>query len=231
MKFLWVFGAIFLVVGVGLLSGGVAWWRASAAFAATAAGADGVVADLVYRSSSKGGTYVPLVEFTTPDGARVHMTGSTGSNPAAYARGDHVHVLYDPANPERARIDSFMEQSLGPAILGGLGLVFALIGGGVVGAQIRRRKVRSWLAQNGMRVQARFEGVALDTSYAVNGRNPWRINCQWQHPVTQKVYIFRSDPIWFDPAPYVKRDALDVTVNADDPRQYLVDTSFLPQNG
>lgn len=232
MKVLWIVGSIFLVVGLGMLAGGFAIWRSNAAFAAHAIGADGTVTDLAYSSSSKGGgTYRPVVEFSTADGKRVHITGSTGSNPPSHSRGDHVRVLYDPANPEHGKIDSFMEQSFGVLMLGGMGAIFGLVGGGIVGYQVRQRKVRAWLAQNGMRVRAKFEGVDYDTSLTVNGRHPWRLTCQWQHPATQKVYLFRSDPIWFDPSAFVKREELDVTVNADDPRQYVVDTSFLPKSG
>jgi Protein of unknown function (DUF3592) len=232
MKLLWIFGGVFLIVGLGMLTGGFFIWRAHADFAAHAVSADGEVTDLAYRSSSKsGGTYSPVVQFTTPDGKIVHMTGSTGSSSPSYARGDHVRVLYDRANPERAQIDSFMEQWFGTLILGGMGLVFSLVGGGIVGAQVRQRKVRGWLAQNGMRVQAKFDGVGVDTSLSVNGRNPWRLSCQWQHPLTKKVYFFRSDPIWFDPTPFVDRQQLDVLVNMDEPKQYQVDTSFFPTAG
>lgn len=237
MKILWLFGAVFLVVGLGLLTGGFFLWHSHADFVARATRADGVVTDQAYRTSSKGGgTYAPVVEFTTDDGSVVRMTGSTGSSSPSYARGEHVRVLYDRANPERAQIDSFMENWIGPMILGGIGLVFSLVGGGLVGSLVRQRKIRGWLAQNGMRVKAKFEGVDVDTSLRVNGRNPWRLSCQWQHPLTQKVYLFRSDPIWFDPAPFVKRDQhdpieLDVLVNMDNPKQYQVDTAFLPAAG
>jgi len=232
MKILWIIGGIFLVVGLGLLGGAFFAWRSHANFAAHALATDGVVVDLSYSSSSKGGgTYYPVVDFHTADGREVHVTGSVGSNPASYARGDHVRVLYEQANPERARLDSFSEAWMASLIMGGLGSVFSLIGGGIVGVQVRNRKVRAWLRQNGMRVQAKFDGVDYDTSLKVNGRSPWRLLCQWQHPVTQKVYVFRSDAIWFDPTPFAKRDRLDVLVNADNPKQYEVDISFLPAPG
>jgi len=79
--------------------------------------------------------------------------------------------------------------------------------------------------------EARFEGVDYDTSLTINGKHPWRLMAQWQHPATKKVYSFRSDPIWFDPSPYVNRETLDVMVNADDPSQYQIDMSFLPKSG
>lgn len=232
MKILWLIGSVFLIVGLGMFTGSFFLWNSHAQFAAHALSADGEVTDLAYSSSSKGGgTYRPVVQFTTTDGKLVHMTSSTGSSPPSYARGDHVRVLYDRANPERAQIDSFMENWFGPLILGGMGLVFSLVGGGIVGYQVKQRRIRAWLAQNGMRVQAKFDGVSVDTSLTVNGRNPWRLSCQWQHPLTQKIYVFRSDPIWFDPTPFVKRDQLDVLVNMDNPKQYQVDIAFLPAAG
>lgn len=233
MKTLWVVGIVFFLVGVGMLTGGFFLWRSNASFAAHAVHADGVVTDLDYQSSSKGkGTYHPLVDFTAANGTVVHYTSSSGSNPAAYSRGDHVAMLYDPANPEHAQIDSFMENWFGTLMLGAFGLVSTLIGGGIIWSRLNQRKVRAWLAQNGMRSQAKFENVLYDTSLQINGRSPWRLVCQWQHPVTQKVYMFRSDPIWYDPTSFVdKREVLDVLVNMDNPKQYQVDTAFLPKAG
>ncbi|MGA9335355.1 MAG: DUF3592 domain-containing protein [Rudaea sp.] len=233
MKALWAAGIIFLVVGLGMLTGGFFLWRSQANFVAHALHADGTVTDLDYQRGSKGkGTYHPVVEFSAQGGKIIHFTSSTGSNPASYSRGDHLRVLYDGANPEHASIDSFMSNWFGTLMLGGLGLVFALIGGGIVWSRLHQRKVRAWLAQNGMRVQAKFEGAMYDTSVSVNGRSPWRLKGQWQHPVTQTVYSMRSDPIWYDPSDYVKdRTTLDVLVNMDNPKQYQIDTSFLPKAG
>ncbi|MBS0486429.1 MAG: DUF3592 domain-containing protein [Proteobacteria bacterium] len=230
MKFISV---LFFVVGLGLLTGAGFLWLHKANFAAHAVHGDGVVVDLHYRSGSNGdsGTYVPEVEFTASNGSVVHITGSTGSNPAAYTRGEKVNLLYAPENPEGAHIDSFSENWLGVLILGGMGLIFGLIGGGMIYSGLRTRQVNKWLATNGLRVQAKLENVLYDTSLKVNGRSPWRLICQWQHPVTQKVYLFKSANIWFDPTSFVKRETLDVLVDMDNPRRYHVDTSFLPQMG
>lgn len=231
MKFLGQLGGTSLLIGLGLLFGALFFWHSSAIFIAHAATAEGVVVDLAYSSSSKGGGYAPVVKFTTVNGHALQMTGSVFSRPSRYSRGDRVRVFYDRARPEQAQIDAFMDTWFLPLVMGGIGLVFTLSGCGAIFVHQRQRKVREWLAQNGMRVQAKLEGINVDTSLSVNGRNPWRLSCQWQHPVTQKVYLFRSDPLWFDPAPFVKRDQLDVLVNMDNPGQYQVDTSFLPTAG
>lgn len=224
------FSILFLIIGLGLLAGAGFVWRNHASFAAHTLRADGTITDLIYHSSSKGGSYYPEVEFKASNGSVVHVTGSTGSKPPAYSRGEHVTVMYQSDNPESARIDSFSENWLGVLILGGIGLVFALIGGGMIGATLRTGNSNRWLATNGMRVQAKFEGVESG-NVQVNGRDSYRLKCQWQHPVTQKVYIFHSARVWFDPAPFVKRDTLDVLVDMDNPKRYQVDTSFLPEAG
>ncbi len=90
--------------------------------------------------------------------------------------------------------------------------------------------MRPGLATNGLHVQAKYEGVESG-NLQVNGRDSYRLKCQWQHLVTQNVYIFHSARIWFDPAQFVKRDTLDVLVNMDNPKRYEVDISFLPRPG
>lgn len=233
MKAVWAIGIIFFIAGLGMLTGGFFVWRSHANFVAHASHADGTVTDLDYQRSSKGkGTYHPVVEFSAQNGKIIHFTSGSGSNPASYSRGDHLHVLYDGANPEHASIDSFMSNWFGTLILGGLGLLFTLAGGGIVWSRLKQRKVRAWLAQNGMKVQVKFEGVIYDTGLQVNGRSPWRLTAQWQHPVTQAVYSMRSDPVWYDPGDFVKnRATLDALVNMDNPNQYHIDISFLPRAG
>ena len=77
------------------------------------------------------------MRFVTPAGEAVEFTGSVGSSPAAFEVGEAVAVLYDPADPQDARIDSFFQLWFGPLILGFLGLVFTAIGGGGVIAVLR----------------------------------------------------------------------------------------------
>jgi hypothetical protein len=44
--------------------------------------------------------------------------------------GETASVLYDLADPDDARIDTFFQLSFAPMILGGIGFVFTLNGGG-----------------------------------------------------------------------------------------------------
>lgn len=78
--------------------------------------------------------YYPVVEFYTPDERLHHVQLAEGSWPAEYEKGQAVTVMYDPAQPLRARIQSTSStvlQWIGPGILGLLGLCFAIAAGAV----------------------------------------------------------------------------------------------------
>jgi hypothetical protein len=83
--------------------------------------------------------YYPRVRYVTRSGNPVEFTGSVGSSPPAFDVGEAVGVLYDPAAPEKARIDTFFQLWFPSLLLGGIGLVFAAIGGGGALAALRAR--------------------------------------------------------------------------------------------
>ncbi len=126
----WLFTAIFLLVGLGMLGGGIYSFVTTWQFIGGAAAADGVVIALEERRSSADGdsSYYPRVVFETEDRRKYEFIGDTGSRPAAFDVGERVRVLFDPARPEAARIDSFLQLWLLPLILGGLGTVFSGFG-------------------------------------------------------------------------------------------------------
>lgn len=221
-------GVLVTLLGIGLALGALATGRSTLEFKAASSLTEGTVVDFATHQSDGKTMYSPIVEYTV-EGRALQLSSSSSSSSPGYDRGERVPVRYSNTTPENARIDSFMENWFGPLILGVLGLLATLIGVGLTLAGIRRRRVRNWLAQHGMKVRAKLMGSELNTSYAVNGKHPWRVNAQWQHPVTQKIYIFQSDNVWFDPTEYCTSESIDALVNADDPRQYQLDTSFLPQ--
>jgi hypothetical protein len=48
----------------------------------------------------------PVLRFALPDGRVVHTESDVGSSPSPVRTGDRVTVLYDPADPTRARVAS-----------------------------------------------------------------------------------------------------------------------------
>ena len=95
-------GAIFLIIGLGALVGGVLWGLRTQRFVSSAERAKGTVTDLDMRSDSDGTAYYPVVSYTTKEGREVTFTSATGGNPPPKRRGDEVEVLYEAANPEEA---------------------------------------------------------------------------------------------------------------------------------
>ena len=86
------------VVGAALVLGSLAWLRAEVRFGRSAARAAGEVVRL-----NAGGSH-PEVRFETAAGQRVSYP--QGGLVFGYAVGDRVAVLYDPARPRRAVVDT-----------------------------------------------------------------------------------------------------------------------------
>ncbi|GAB4568668.1 MAG: hypothetical protein Fur0017_12210 [Anaerolineales bacterium] len=71
--------------------------------------------------------YYPVVEFKAEDGKRRTIQLNEGSNPPSHDVGDEVTILYEPENPNDARIKSFGSSALMwilPGITGILGVAF-----------------------------------------------------------------------------------------------------------
>ncbi len=80
-------------------------------------------------------SYAPIVRFTTSDGRAIEFHGRGGSG-TDYSAGDRVTVIYDPANPMRAHILSFIDLWLPSAVCLGITVLF----GGVVMLSRRLRR-------------------------------------------------------------------------------------------
>lgn len=97
----------------------------------------GAVTALTVRTDADGDNlYYPVVTFALPDGARHTVQLSWGSRPPAYKVDQTVDVIYDPVQPDHARIASWLNLPdlwILPAITGGLGLAF-LLGAGLAWA-------------------------------------------------------------------------------------------------
>lgn len=228
-KFVVWIGVAFLVAGLAMLGGGAWAERDARRFEASALSATGTVVDLVRQRSDSDGrttyTYAPVVEWSDPAGTRQEFVGSVASSPPSYERGERVAVLYPPGKPGRARIADFTNRYFMPLIFGGLGAVFALVGGGIVLFHLRNRRRIAHLKGAGLPIQAKFLESYRDTSISVNGRHPWRVAAQATHPATGKLCRFESGPVWVDPGPTLAGRTVRVLVDPHDPDSHFVDLS------
>ena len=121
-----VFGALSLVSAFALLALGASCYNRAASFRKTAVEAQGAVIGLreglstgAHGESST--VYYPIIRFADKAGQDHTLYSSSGSDPPAYEVGERVSVLYDPANPKEAKVNSFTGLWLWPLLLGIIG--------------------------------------------------------------------------------------------------------------
>ena len=226
-----IVAVVFLIVGIVLLAGGFIAYRHVNGFVQTAAVANGVVTANVRALRIHGDMFYPRIRFRTADGQDISFISNLGTRPPTYNIGDSVTVLYDVSDPHRASVRSLLGIWVLPMILGTLGFVFSSVGGILLAVKIGAARTNARLRQNGLRIQAQLTQVVLNRAVRVNGMHPYRILCQGFDPVTNSNRVFQSANVWVDPAPYVTGRTLDVLIDRDRPRRYLVDTAFLPKAG
>lgn len=223
----WGLGA----AGVVLLLAGFFLFESTRRFIAGADEAQGTVISLERSrsSSGSGSTYRPVVEFTASTGSRIEFTGGVASNPPSHRVGESVTVLYNPADPQSARIKSFVQLWFGSLLVLALGLLFGAIGFTMIALRARAKQRAEWLRRHGRRMVTSVTGVQLNGKLRVNGRSPYRIVSQATEASSNTVRIYQSENIWFDPSEYLKADTIDVLVDPNNPKRYVMDTSFLPR--
>ncbi len=110
---------ILLIAGICLLTFGTKEIIQVNSFVSNGEEADGVIIEM-RKGSTK---YRPLVRFQTKQGVTYEFLPGNGSNPPMYEVGEHVPVIYNPAAPSYAVINTFIEIWLGPLIYAGVGLL------------------------------------------------------------------------------------------------------------
>lgn len=123
---------LFVLIGLGLTAGAYFSYRSTQAFLRTALQTEGEVIGYERRNNSEGEiSYYPVIVFTTAEGEEIEFTSSTGGSTRGYKIGTTVPLRYDPALPYNASIDSPADIWIATGVLGGLGIVFVLVGSGV----------------------------------------------------------------------------------------------------
>jgi hypothetical protein len=99
------------------------------AFLHRSVSATGTLASLSPMHNDEGELYyVPSFTFAAIDGQTYTVTSNTGSNPPEFAVGQQVRVLYDPSNPHRAKIGTFVQLWIFPLCFGFSGLIAIIMG-------------------------------------------------------------------------------------------------------
>jgi hypothetical protein len=118
-RILLAFGLLFFLIGIVLLAREIA-------FQHDAVIGRGSVVELRVTESADGPNTSPVVEFMTLEGAPIRFEG-VSTCPAA-TLGDAVPIIYRPADPQHARINTFVQRWLFPCIFILLGSLLILAG-------------------------------------------------------------------------------------------------------
>src|SRR5258707_14944996 len=125
-----LFSTIFGGVGVILLAIAAFLVVREQSFLGRALQATGTIADLQYSpdTDNNGGSYCPVVDFTTKSGKRVEYDSNVCSDPPGYQVGQQVKVYYDPDNSNDVQLPGVWGQYAAVIVLILIGQPFSLIG-------------------------------------------------------------------------------------------------------
>jgi hypothetical protein len=229
---------VFGLIGIGMLGGAGNSYHTTSQFIDQSLKAEGLVVDLVRSRSSRSGShkrrtsrgYAPVVEFTTESGDTIEFVSSTSSSPPRFKEGELVEVFYDPTSARKAKINRFHTLWAGTIIVGCMGVIFFGIGFGWFWNNVKKKRKANQLRQSGFPIQAKISGADRNSRLKVNGRRPYRICAQWLDSRTSTVHTFFSENIWYDPTEYLSSDEITVLIERENPKNYLMDVSFLPKS-
>jgi uncharacterized protein DUF3592 len=128
------FTGLVLFVGAAALGRSLWQWRAARRLHEVGTAVMGVVTDVRSRWKRSGDdsyrVYQVVLRFETADGRTVETESSEGSTRSPRAEvGESVPIVYDPDDPQRARIEGISGGEIFTwAMTGGVGAVFLLLG-------------------------------------------------------------------------------------------------------
>lgn len=124
-----VIGIVFPLVGGLLFAIGAFLFIRTRIFLGKAQEVQGTVVEMVWSSSSDGGGgYSPVYQFRTISGQMITVKDSLSSSPPMFQVGQTIDVLYDPENPQYARIKKFWSLYFVTILLCGMGFIFGGVG-------------------------------------------------------------------------------------------------------
>lgn len=164
------------------------------------------------------------VSFTMADGTEVTAKGVEGKH---VVPGDKTAVWYDPEAPQKIDLGGSQRSNIRAVVITGLVFIFLIY---LFIKYTLTDLANKKLVKTGTKIEAEFVAVDRDERIKIKGQSPWIIRCSWVDNRNNQKYYFVTKPYTIDPAPYLNgRYHLDVFINPADPKQYFIDTSFMPK--
>ncbi|MBP9760999.1 MAG: DUF3592 domain-containing protein [Candidatus Magasanikbacteria bacterium] len=224
------FVGIFAGIGVLLIVGAILFGIRQYTFIQKAHQTTGTVIGLVEnKSQDSGTTYAPELSYTVNTIEYTFVAGFS-TYPPSHAVGDKELIYYDPKFPDQAKLGGFLPVYLVSLIMGGIGLVFVIVGGSMFLVYTKRKKDIGTLLQQGNRVGSTVTRIQQDMAYNMNGKHPYRIYTTITPPGESAPRELHSDILWKNPEPAVQvGGTIDVYIDMGNTKRYYIDTRNLPK--
>lgn len=216
-------GAIFALVGLIFLISGIVTTISDINFKNNAEQTQGEIIDIEresYRSHGKTRTHHYVTIGYTVDGEYYERELSQ-YNSGMYV-GKELTVYYDPDEPGNSKISSHVFQ----VVFIGMGGLFFVLGMTFIMVNVTSSKRIKSLMENGEALTGIVTNVTLNTSMRVNGRHPYKAECEVIDPYSGDRYLYSSKNVMADISGLI---GSEVTVYTDrnDRSKYYVDIDAL----
>jgi hypothetical protein len=126
-------GWVFIATGIITLTIAFFVYRHAQNFVQSASRTQATITKLIERpGQNSSSVYFPVFRFQDANGQAHEIDSSSGQYPPAYKVGDTVTVLYQPQQPEKAKLDTFFDVWGWAAMLGGFGVLDLVVGSGML---------------------------------------------------------------------------------------------------
>lgn len=209
----YIMGISFLVISIGMLI-------YSSHFKEKALECTAVISTIETRTDSDGDTnHTVYVKYWIND---IEYNEQLGLYYSGMSEGDEIPIYYNPDKPSQIMAES---SSIIWYISLVMGLIFFAAAIFVTFKRWQKKKLHRMLLENGKKIYAEICEINQNTTYAVNGQNPYVIICSWSDPSTGLFHFFKSENLWFNPAPIInskKIKMLPVYIDPENQSKYLV---------
>ncbi len=173
-------------------------------------------------------SYTAVIRYTPASGRAIEFANNTSSKNPSHAIGDVVEVIYNPDDPNSARLNSYFGLHGFTTILGILGFAGVLFFAGNQVSLNKRKELAEHLSTFGKPYETEFTGVKR----VKRGKN----NTYYYYITSKHVFDditkhFKSEQLTRDPELY--EDMPETIVVVADPNnlsKYAMDISFLPDD-
>ncbi len=217
----WIAIIILSIMSILFITIGVVLKINNDRFMAVAEKTTGTITEIeVYYTKDSDGDRVKrhrvYVEYFV-DGERYE--NQLGSYNSTMREGGSVTVYYDPERPYEI---SSGDGSVVTFIMIGLGGAFLVVDIIIIVRLISSNKKRKSLVNNGTAYTGTIIDIRVITNIKVNGRHPYRADCEVINPLTQERFLFSSENVYKDIRNMIGAPVV-VYVDDTDPSNHHVD--------